>query len=208
MPVSRAAAAAVAALILFSAWRPWWGVAAGAFSRHMTTHMLLVALAAPLMALAIARSPIDPLERWPRLITPVPASFIDLFVVWSWHTPALHRAAAGHALAMAAEQVSFLLAGWVLWAAILCGPPRGASARAAAGVVALVLTFAHMTLLGALFALTPRLLYAGHHAVDTSLADQQLGGAIMIAASALTYLPAALWLAWTLLRDGRPQVAA
>ena len=63
-------------------------------------------------------------------------------------------------------------------------------------VVALVLTFAHMTMLGAVLALTPRDLY-GHGA--GAVADQQLGGAVMIAAGTVAYLGAALWLSRALL---------
>jgi putative membrane protein len=48
----------------------------------------------------------------------------------------------------------------------------------------------HMTLLGALFALPPRPLYA--HA--GSLADQHLGGVIMLLVGGASYLAGGLWL--------------
>jgi putative membrane protein len=61
----------------------------------------------------------------------------------------------------------------------------------------------HMTLLGALLALPPRPLYgsAGHGpGQPAGLADQQQGGAIMLAAGALSYLVGGLVLAAELLR--------
>jgi putative membrane protein len=71
-------------------------------------------------------------------------------------------------------------------------------------VAALLLTSMHMTLLGALIALSPRPLYA--HAVGfsalTPLEDQQLGGAIMLAAGGVAYLAGGLWLVVELLGNG------
>lgn len=201
--VNRWAPLAVAAVALGLAWTPWQAEApAGEFSRHMIAHMLLVAVAAPALALACAGTRVDPVRHWPRALSPVPASFVELITVWAWHTPALHLAARERLDVWVAEQGSFLGAGFLFWLAIVGGVPRVASAsRLASGVIALVLTFAHMTLLGALFALTPRALFA-HHPLSAALADQQIGGAIMLAASTAIYLPAALWLGFQLLRRG------
>ena len=55
-----------------------------------------------------------------------------------------------------AEQLSFAAAALFLWIAILGGDARERAARAGTGVIALVLTFAHMTMLGVLIALAPR----------------------------------------------------
>ena len=61
----------------------------------------------------------------------------------------------------------------------------------------------HMTLLGALLALSPRPLYA--HAGEfnglTALDDQHLGGAIMLLVGGISYLFGGLWLTVRLLRD-------
>jgi putative membrane protein len=94
------------------------------------------------------------------------------------------------------EQASFVLASTYLWLAILGGDRASRAPRAATGIIALVLTFAHMTMLGAVLALTPRDLYSHGPA---ALADQQLGGAVMIATGTIAYLGAALWLSRTLL---------
>ena len=61
-------------------------------------------------------------------------------------------------------------------------------------------------MLGALLALTPRPLYA--HAAGsglTPLADQQLGGAIMLLVGGVSYLSGGLWLTAGLLRRTAPQ---
>lgn len=68
--------------------------------------------------------------------------------------------------------------------------------------MALLLTSMHMTLLGALLALTPRPLY--DHAASTlhiaPLFDQHLGGAIMILVGGVSYLAGGIFLVARLLR--------
>jgi len=168
----------------------------GSFTRHMIAHMALVALIAPLLAAAIARSRFDPVARRPHWFSPITASLIEFVIVWAWHAPAWHVAARHGAGMFALEQLSFLGAATYLWLAILGGDRASSAMRAGAGIIALVLTFAHMTMLGALLALTPRDLYG--HGVD-ALADQQLGGAVMIGSGTVAYLGAALWLSRSLL---------
>jgi putative membrane protein len=60
----------------------------------------------------------------------------------------------------------------------------------------------HMTLLGALLALTPRPLYAhvDGFAGLTATDDQHLGGAIMLAVGGVSYLAGGLWLMGHLIR--------
>lgn len=177
--------------------------AAGGFAAHMTMHMAVVAVAAPLIALALAGGRWDPVRRAPRLWAPVPASLVELVVVWAWHAPALHHFARHTGAGFFAEQGSFLASGLFVWIASLGGGRRGR--RAGAGVVALLLTSMHMTLLGALLALAPRPLY--HHAgavpadaQAAALADQHLGGAIMLLVGGIAYLAGGLWLTSVLLR--------
>ena len=71
--------------------------------------------------------------------------------------------------------------------------------RAGAGVLALLLTSMHMTLLGALLALAPRPLYA-HPASVAALDEQHLGGAIMLAVGGVSYLAGGLWLSMRILQ--------
>jgi putative membrane protein len=189
-------------LTLAAAWvSPLPVLARQAFFAHMTMHMAVVAVAAPLLALGIAGTRLDPVARAPRLFAPIPVSLIEFAVVWVWHAPAFHHAARGGALAMAGEQATFLFAGLAMWLAALGGGAAAGGPRAAAGIAGLLLTSMHMTLLGALLALTPRPLYAHAHGASIApLADQQLGGAIMLLAGGCSYLAGALYLTARLLR--------
>lgn len=193
-------------LILALAWAgPLPGLAAHSFSAHMTMHMAVVAVGAPLVALGVAGSARDPVSRWPAWFSAIPASILELVVVWSWHAPALHHATRQGGWVLAIEQLSFLLVGVVLWLSAAAGHPRDAPTRRAAGVAGLLFTSTHMTLLGALFALTPRPLYAhaAHAAGGLSpLDDQHLGGAIMLLVGGASYLAGGLWLARHVLRSG------
>ncbi len=169
------------------------------FTAHMTLHMGVVAVAAPLLALGIAGTRYDPVRRWPGWFPAVPLSIAELIVVWGWHAPALHHAARHVAWGMAVEQACFFTAGLLVWLASVSGREE----RAGAGVAALLLTSMHMTLLGALLALTPRALYAhaGHEAATLSaLEDQHLGGAVMLTVGGIAYLAGGLALTARLVR--------
>jgi putative membrane protein len=183
-------------------------LAGGPFAAHMVVHMGVVAVAAPAIALGVARTRLDPVRAAPRLFAPVQASMVELLVVWAWHAPALHHAARQMTVWLAAEQATFLVSGLYLWLSAFGGDEPEGSSRTAAGMVALALTSMHMTLLGALLALPPRPLYA--HAAGSStltpLEDQHLGGAIMLLVGGLVYLLGGLWLTARLLR-GRESTA-
>ena len=182
---------AVAWAILAATWLgPLPALSRHSFAAHMTLHMLVVAVAAPLLALGLAGGRFDPLRSRPRLFAPVPASIVELVVVWTWHAPALHHAARSDVLIFAIEQATFLAAGLLLWFSVLGAGALRTANRAGAGIVALLLTSMHMTLLGALLALSPRPLY-GHAATTGTLSaidDQQLGGAIMLVVGGVVYL--------------------
>lgn len=199
----RAALAAAGALALAAAWLgPLPALARGAFFAHMTMHMGVVAVAAPLLALGVAGTSLDPVRRAPALFAPIPASILELAVVWAWHAPALHHLARHGAAGLVAEQGSFLLAGLAVWLSAFGGDRPRSADRTGAGVVALLLTSMHMTLLGALLALAPRPLYVHAHArpILAPLDDQHLGGAIMLLVGGISYLAGGLWLTAGLLR--------
>lgn len=177
-------------------------LAAHAFFAHMTMHMGVVAVAAPVLALGIAGGDWDPVRRAPRLFSPVPASIFELIVVWAWHAPGLHHAARHSTIGLVIEQAMFLLSGLLVWLSCFGGPLPRQAGRSAAGVVGLLLTSMHMTLLGALLALAPRPLYDHAHAFSglTPLEDQHLGGAIMLLVGGISYLAGGLWLTVGLLK--------
>jgi len=184
-------------LALAGAWfGPLPDIAHRALFGHMTMHMIIVAVAAPLLALAIAGSRADPVGKWPALFPPLPVSLVEFAVVWAWHSPALHHAARHSVAGFAAEQGLFLVSGLLVWLAAFGGGRVERTNRIGAGVAALLLTAMHMTLLGALIALSPRPLYphAGGFAALTPLEDQHLGGAIMLVVGGVAYLAGGLWL--------------
>ncbi|EAU41755.1 hypothetical protein FP2506_15019 [Fulvimarina pelagi HTCC2506] len=174
----------------------WFGPlparAGGSFASHMVMHMTVVAIAAPLISIGIARAVPDLANR----ITPgfaIFASFAEFVVVWGWHTPVPHDLARTETIAFTAEQASFLVAGVLVWLSALGPTGEGRLKARAAGVVGLLVTSMHMTLLGALLLLSPRTLYAcaelcAPAATMTPLGDQQAGGVIMLIVGGAAYL--------------------
>lgn len=159
---------------------PLPGLAAQSMTAHMALHLALVALLPPLLA---PRLPVTP---GPVLLAA--AVLAEMAVVWGWHAPAAHLWAREGGLGFALEQASFLGAGVALWSVAL-------SASRPAGVVALLGTTMHMTLLGALIGLAPGLLYGGHGGGLfglTPIEDQQVAGALMAGGGGAVYLVAGL----------------
>src|SRR5688572_9503222 len=161
MSLMRRISAIGAVSVLLGAWLgPLPELTRHSFAAHMTLHMGVVAIVAPLIALGISGGSLDPVRRWPAAFSAIPWSIAELIVVWSWHAPALHHAARTISGGLVAEQLSFFAAGLAVWLASISGPHAAARNRAGAGITALLLTSMHMTLLGALIALTPRVLYS------------------------------------------------
>jgi putative membrane protein len=185
--MSRSGWAGLAALGL--AWSAVPGlVLGGPFSAHMLRHLLLVAVAAPLLALALAHRRPGWGQRIARVCSPLAASALEFLVVWGWHAPALHRATRTGTLSLVLEQSLYLGSGLLLWITAL--------ARPLAGIVALLLTAAHMTLLGVLLALSSRQLFASGPITH----DQELGGVLMLAIGGAANLAGGLVLLARLLK--------
>lgn len=171
------------------------------FVGHMLMHMLVVAVAAPLLAIGLAGGRLDFSARVPILFSPILASVIELFVVWAWHMPTLHHAARTSAGAELLEQGSYLVAGLLVWLAAFGGVRHR---RALAGIAGLLLTSMHMTLLGVLLAMSGRPLYQHTGSALSGLSpleDQQMGGVIMLAFGGSAYLIGGLYLLFGLLQD-------
>jgi putative membrane protein len=191
----------LAALVV--AWSGLAGYFAPPFTAHMIMHMLVVAVAPPLLALAVVDTRYDFSPRIPLLFAPLPASLLEFAAVWGWHAPALHAFARASTVGVILEQASFLAVGFTLWLA--CIGERGGGR--AAGVFGLLFTSMHMTLLGALLALAPRALYGHVHDVSgmpSAVDDQNLGGVVMLAAGGAAYLIGGLILMARLLNAPQP----
>ena len=191
-------------LTLAAAWLgPMPALAEHTFAAHMGMHVLVVAVAAPLLALGVAGGPLDPARRRPALFAPALASLVEMLVVWAWHAPALHHAARHGTALLVLEQGSYLAVGLLLWLSAFGGTRQQRRERAPAGIAGLLLTSMHMTLLGVLLALAGRPLYlhAGPPAFGLSpLQDQHLGGVIMLVFGGISYLLGGLLLLAGLLR--------
>ncbi len=187
------AALIVGLLLLAFIWGgPLFAAGENSFTAHMLAHMGVVAIAAPLIAIGLAGTKWD-FSRRSRLFSPVPASLLELVVVWIWHAPTLRALAETSPAAAAAEQASFLAAGLILWLSCIGHSDSDRNERSAAGAFGLLFTSVHMTLLGALLALTPRPLYGTGEVTCLGVAlsagqDQALGGVIMLMVGAAVYL--------------------
>jgi putative membrane protein len=203
MPLTRHGTFVAGVAVLALAWMgPLPNLASDSFAAHMTMHIAVVAIAAPLVALAAAGTVVDPVRTMPRVVAAVPASMFEFVVVWAWHVPAWHHAARQGTGVFVLEQATFLIAGLLLWSAAVGGNREQRRQRAGSGIVALWLTSMHMTLLGALFALASRPLFTHGSSSDVaSVADQQLGGVIMLLVGGASYLVGGLWLTATALRS-------
>ncbi len=182
--------------MLLLAW--FWPFPDHSFSGHMISHMTAVAIAAPLVAVGVAGSRLDPVMKFPRWFSPLLMSLVEFFIVWLWHMPKMHQAAMMNPVVFVVEQASFLASGLALWISIFGGKDDERQTRFGKGLAALLLTLMHMTLLGAILMLSPRPLYA-----MITLEDQQWGGAMMLISGSLSYCTGGLWLAAALLFNGR-----
>jgi putative membrane protein len=179
------------------------------FTIHMIAHMGVVAGAAPLIAIGLSGTRADLPARWPWF-TPVVASVVELLAVWAWHIPALRALSESSPLIAALEQVTFLAAGLALWLSCLGGLEAGRDGRRMAGAFGLLFTSMHMTLLGALLALSPRPLYGSGEVTCfgvtlSPVVDQQAGGVIMLLVGAAVYLAGGVSLLATTLNTGLPE---
>lgn len=173
-----------------------WGLPLGRwmadFPAHMVRHMVLVAVAAPLLVAAFP-------GLAARAAVPVMAGVVlEFALVWGWHLPALHALADGFRAWFVVEQAAFLLAGLAVWAGAL----RARTPLAGAG--GLLLTSMHMTLLGALLVLAGGDLYAEICGRPSDLGAQQWGGVLMLAIGTPAYLAGGLWLTGRALAPGAP----
>ena len=160
---------------------PLCALSSALFSARTVHHVLLVAVAAPLIAYALPHRKAGPLAL---------ATAGQATIFWLWHAPAAYAWALSSDAAYWLMQVSLLASAAWFWAAV-----RRASAPAA--VAHLLIAMVAMGLLGALLVFTGQPLYAPHALTTvawglSALEDQQLAGLIMWAPAAALYLAAAL----------------
>lgn len=180
---------------------PLLGTDRGSFTAHMLAHMGVIAIAAPLLGYAAA-----PLlrDRLPPMLA-IWASLAEFVVVWVWHSPLMRELAEGSTAVTVAEQASFVAVGLLLWGSCFAGRPG-------VGAIALLFTAMHMTLLGALLALSTRPLFGGGEVTCLGftlgpMMDQGAGGVTMLGVGMIVYLCGGLYLAGQVLAPGDPREA-
>lgn len=172
---SRAAWIAGVAVLAVSFVSPLCALASALFSARVLHHVLIVAVAAPLVisgaGLRIGQGSL--------------AFLAHMAAVWAWHMPAPYAAALGSDAVYWMMEATLLGTAVWLWSAMMARPGQGA-------VLALG-TLLQMGMLGALLTFAGRVLHP-FHALTTApygidpLEDQQLAGLLMWAPAALPYL--------------------
>ena len=185
-----AAAMASLAVIFIS---PLCALTVALFSARVVHHVLLVAIAAPLLALAF--------NRWRGagpLLTPL--TLLHTVIFWLWHAPDAYSLALQSTPIYWLMQLTLLGSATLMWAAIFTASP----ARSMASLLFLTI---QMGLLGALLVFSMTSLYVPHLATTQAfglepLADQQLAGLIMWVPASVPYLAVALLRLMAWLRQG------
>ena len=186
------------------------------FTIHMIEHEFVMAVSAPLIVLSRpigvllwglpgrARQVAGLLMRarlmrrlWDKLTGATSATLVHGVAIWAWHVPVLFDAAVTNTALHRLQHLSFFATAILFWWALVWRSDYGSAAWH------LFFTMVHTSILGALIALAPRILYAQTQTAMawglTPLEDQQLAGIIMwvpggtiYAAAAVTML--ALWI--------------
>lgn len=175
------------------------------FSAHMTQHMVLTLVAAPLVLLG---APILPLMRGlPRglrgeLLAPVARNPVVralahglrnplvtgiLYVggLYYWHIPRVYDAAVEDQLLHSVEHAWFLLTALLFWSAVIDPIPFRSPLPYPARIIFLLLAgAAQNTILGGVLAFSTRLFYRSYESSPLQygldpITDQRLGGAVM-----------------------------
>jgi putative membrane protein len=180
------------------------------FSFHMIEHEIIMAISAPLIVLS---RPVGTLlwslprrfrikagrvmrlaavrEAWNWLTTGSTATLLHAIAIWAWHAPALFDAAVTDVVIHRLQHLSFFLTAVLFWWSVFRRSEIGPAAWQ------VFVTMLHTSALGALMALTPRVLYVAQTATAsawglTPLEDQQLAGIIMWVPAGTIYAGIAL----------------
>jgi putative membrane protein len=195
------------------------------FTFHMIEHEIIMAISAPLIAVA---KPVGPLlwslprrarvrtgramrlaavrTAWTWLSAGTNATIIHGIAIWAWHAPPLFDAAVTDAAVHRLQHLSFFATALLFWWSVLWRSETGAAAWH------VFVTMLHTSVLGALMALAPRVLYDAQTATAaawglTPLEDQELAGIIMWVPAGTVYAGAALALLaiWIKRSSGKAQ---
>jgi cytochrome c oxidase assembly factor CtaG len=198
-------------------------------SAHMSEHILLADLGAPLMlaglrnpvlAFFLPRQVLVPLARSRRLRgafrtlrRPLVALPVYTVVLYGWHLGFAFEGAVRHELVHVAQHVSFVFAGVLVWWSVL--EPKRRQLRGELWKIGHILGARMIAMfLGMAFVLIREPVYAGVYGTGerhgmSALADQQTAGAIMVAVDILIMIFALAFFFWQAARQfDRDEAAA
>ncbi|MEO8607906.1 MAG: cytochrome c oxidase assembly protein [Chloroflexota bacterium] len=171
------------------------------FSAHMTQHMLLMFVAAPLWLLGIPGWLVCQWIPFPsirnalyKLTRPAVAFLIFNGVMWLWHIPTVYDAALRNEPLHIAEHLLFIGAAFIGWWPVL-GPSFDAKSTISPPLKVgyLVASMFACTALAALITLAQRQLFTFYGDASLTmglqpLVDQQIGGAVMWVPGDMIYM--------------------
>lgn len=164
---------------------PLCALSTALFSARILHHLLLVAVAAPLLV-GLLPSRLRAAGAWPAA-----AFAVHMAVLWAWHAPGPYGWALTGVVPYWIMELTLIAPALWLWLAI----ERSGSAG---GVALLLGTVVQMGMLGALLTFAPRALFEAHYLTTvpfglSPLQDQQLAGLLMWVPAALPYVAVALF---------------
>ncbi|KPH05840.1 cytochrome c oxidase assembly protein (plasmid) [Rhizobium acidisoli] len=189
------------------------------FTVHMVEHELVMAVSAPLIVLArpaamllwglpktisreagraIATKTVR--RTWNFLSRGTAATLVHGIAIWAWHAPVLFDAAIESVSLHRLQHLCFFATAILFWWSVIWKTNRGLAAWH------LFLTMLHMSVLGALIALSPNVLYGLQTRGSANwglspLEDQQIAGLVMWVPAGIIYAAVALALAALWIRD-------
>ncbi|EJZ18441.1 cytochrome c oxidase assembly protein (plasmid) [Rhizobium sp. Pop5] len=189
------------------------------FSVHMIEHELVMAVSAPLIVLArpsamllwglpktirlqtgkaLANKTVR--RAWIFLTSGTVATLVHGMMIWAWHAPVLFDAAVESVPLHRLQHLCFFASAILFWWSVIWKTNRGLAAWH------LFLTMLHMSILGALIALSPTVLYALQTRASVQwgllpLEDQQMAGLVMWVPAGIIYAAVALALTALWIRD-------
>jgi putative membrane protein len=211
-----------AVLLVIALLSPLEALSSALLSAHMVQHILLIAVAPPLLVLGkpevawlwalppfwrrgMARH--GPLRSLLGVLSPcarpIPAALIHMATLWVWHSPRLFDAAVASDRLHWLEHVLLFGTALLFWRAVI--KAHAGREAAAAALIACFITLLQSGLLSALLSFAREALYHAPDTTDwglTALEDQQLAGAIMSLPMCAIYLATGLIMALRLLTPG------
>ncbi len=189
---------------------PLSGVAERLFSFHMMQHLLLIAVAAPLLACA-GTGRLTRLRFLRELTRPATAWTVFVAVFLYWHCSFAMRWAAAHEGSRWLEFVTILTGAWLFWRMAL-QPDSAQTASAGARALAVITAAIATDLPGVIMIFSPQAYCAmphedaGHWGL-TVLEDQQIGGLMMWVPANLIFFGIAIRLLARWLSEDTPDPA-